>query len=165
MKDFKVASIRRIPTRIPTDSYSKKPLKSKFKNWLCEKAFHYMQKWGFLNTYFDETPIETFSYDEVKRKLITEKILDAIRLYGRDYNENINPENYIVIMGETTFFEVTKEDRNDSPFFGSTATFMSNDIYYSDPYRGKRVMNFQVHVVPAMQGFALVPRVLIEKKV
>ncbi len=164
MINFKVASIRRTNAKIPTDSFFIKETDSKLKNWISKKAFDILFKWKYLTPYFQDQVIETFHYNESKSKLITEKIINALRNYEYNYSNRITPETHVVIAGESTFFDIMNEKR-DSPFFNSTQMFMSNDIYYNDPYNGRRVMNFAVHVVPGMEGFAFVPKVAIERKV
>jgi hypothetical protein len=164
MKNFKIASIRRNSFSVQKPSYSINSTGSKFKDWLSSKLFDRLFKWKYLCEYFEDQVVETFDYTESKRKLITEKILEAIQNYKADYRD-VTPDNYAVIMGESTFFEYLKEDRGNSPFFGSPAAFMSNDIYYNDPYRGRQVVGFPIHVIPGLQGFALVPKAIIEKKV
>lgn len=164
MKNFRVASIRRNSFKIQTNAFFVKETGSKFKDWLSSKVFAYLRKNGYLREYFEDQVIETFDYTESKRKLLTEKILEAIQNQRVNY-QDITPDNYAVIMGESTFFEFLKEDRNNSPFFGRPETFMSNDIYYNDPYYGRRAVGFPIHVIPGLQGFALVPKAIIEKRV
>lgn len=164
MKNFKVAKIRRTSTAVPTSSYCVKDTGSKIKDWLSRKAFDQLRKWGYLQYYFENVVVETFDYNEYKRKLLTEKVLSAIQTYRYDYRK-LDSKDYAVIMGESTFFEYVRENKDNSPFFADTTSFMTDDIYYNDPYRGKRIMNFQVHVVPAMEGFAIVPKAIIEKRV
>lgn len=67
-------------------------------------------------------------------------------------------------MGEETFFGTMQERKAQSPFFSDHTSFMSNDIYYNDPYNGRRALQFSCHIVPGMQGFAFIPKVFIEIK-
>jgi hypothetical protein len=164
MINFKIASIRKNTIKVPTSSFFIKETDSKLKNWFSKKAFNILLKWKYLNPYFDDQIIETFHYDESKSETITKKIANALVNYEYNYSNRITPETYVIVAGESTFFELLNEKRN-SPFFNDTYTFMSNDIYYNDPYHGRRAMNFAVHVVPGMEGFAFVPKVAIERKV
>lgn len=166
MKTIRFHSARIVPSvvREETPYVVKKNVGSKIKDWIFNTAWKRFEKWGHVTQYFDETTIETFDFTESKQKTIFNKILEEIEKRRYDYRENPTPETHVIVMGEDTFFETVNEKRNQSPFFSDNMTFMSNDIYYNDPYNGRRVMNFSCHVVPGMQGFAFIPKVFIEVK-
>lgn len=132
------------------------------KDWVFEKIFPLLQKWGHFKPYMEDVVIETFDFTESKKNKITEKLIEEINIRGGDYYENITSEKYIVVMGEDTFFEMVGEERNNSPFFGNNTSFMSNSVYYNDPYNGKRAMQFSCHVVRGMKGFAFIPKAIVE---
>lgn len=134
----------------------------KSKDWIFQKAWSFFEKWGNIRQYFDEVTIETFDFTDSKKQKITEKIIEEIRTRHKYHDEAITPETHVAVMGESTFFEIMKENRDASPFFADNYSFMSNDMYYTDPYRGKRTMNFSCHVIKGMEGFVLIPKVFIE---
>lgn len=137
---------------------------NKIKDWFFNAAWKRFEKWGHVTQYFHDTTIETFDFTESKQKTIFNKILEELENRKYDHRENITPETHVIAMGEDTFFETVNEKRNQSPFFSDNMTFMSNDMYYNDPYNGRRVLNFSCHVIKGMQGFAFIPRVFIERK-
>jgi len=157
--------------RLKTKSFKKetpyvvtRKVNHRFKDWLFEKMFPLFQKWGHFKVYMEDVVVETFDFTESKKTKITEKIIEEINLRECDHYERITPDKYIILMGEDTFFEYISEERNNSPFFGDNVEFMSNDIYYHDPYNGKRAMQFSCHIVRGMKGFAFVPKVILEVK-
>jgi len=134
----------------------------KFKDWIFNKMWNVFCKWGNVKQHIDEVEIETFDFTDSKRKVITERIIEEMRRREAYHGERVTPDTHVVVMGEKTFFEMMDEKRNNSPFFSDNFTFMTNDMYYNDPYNGRRVLQFSCHVVKGMVGFAIIPKVYIE---
>ena len=164
MTKFMSARIKASYRMVETPYVVKNKSGHKIKDWVFDKFWSVFEKWGYVKQHFDRVEIETFDFTESKKKLITERILEEMQKRTRYYDENLTPDKYVIIMGEDTFFDVMNEKRDDSPFFGETISFMSNDLYYNDPYYGRRTLNFSCHIVKGMQGFAFVPKVFIETK-
>jgi len=160
---FYSAKLKRTSFKKETPYVVTRKVNNKYKDWIFEHIFKLFQKWGHIKPYMEDVVIEKFDFAPSKKKLITDKIIEEMNKRENYFYDRLNPSNHIVIMGEHTFFEIVQERRdNNSPFFGDNTTFMSNDIYYNDAYSGRRVMNFQCHIVRGMQGFAFVPRVIVE---
>ena len=136
----------------------------KVKDWIFNKFWNIFEKWGNIKQHFENVEIETFDFTESKKKKITDRILKEIRKREEYHGERIMPDTHVVVMGENTFFEIMDAKRDASPFLSDALTFMTNDIYYNDPYRGRRVLQFSCHVVNGMEGFVIIPKVFIEVK-
>lgn len=161
---FQSARLIQKTVRTETPYVVKKNIGSKFKDWFFNAAWKYFEKWGHVTQHFDEPTIELFDFTESKQKKIFDKIMEELRKRQSAYRETITPETHIVVMGEDTFFEAADEKSRTSPFFNNHMSFMSNEMYYTDPYNGRRVFQFSCHVVPGMQGFAFIPKVFVEVK-
>lgn len=156
---FATASIVSESVTSWTPQYEKKNVD----NWFKDKLFNYMfgifQKWGNINPHYENVVTKRFTFDETKRKLVSNKIQDELEKRYRI--GNISPKTHIVLMGEVTFFDIVKE-KGDEPFFVGMTSFKSNEEFYYDPYRGKSVYQYSCHIVDGMQGFAFVPKVIVE---
>lgn len=148
------------------DAYKKT---SKHKGWKIVSMtfswlFNQMINRGFLQPHFEDVTTQVYEHTPSKSEKITHKILEAILNYERDFNVRVDPDKYVVVMGEPTFFETVKEDKIGGPFFNNPIVFEAGPLYYHDPYRGRRVMNFKVHVVPGIDGFVILPKAIIEMR-
>lgn len=166
MKNIRFHSARIVPSvvRKETPYVVKANTGSKVRDWVFNLLWPRFEKWGNIKQHFDETTIETFDFTESKQKTTTNRILEELEKRRHDYRENPTPETHVIVMGEDTFFDTMQERRNKSPFFSDHMSFMSNDIYYNDPYGGRRALQFSCHIIPGMQGFAFIPKVFIEVK-
>jgi hypothetical protein len=156
------ARIKASYKRVETPYVVTKKTDNKYKDWICKTAWRYLEKWGYIQQHFDDVKIEVFDFTESKRKQITERIIEEIRTRAKYHDENVMPDTHVIVMGENTFFEIMNEKRDASPFLADNYTFMTNDMYYNDPYRGKRVLHFSCHVIKGMEGFAIIPKVFVE---
>lgn len=158
------ARIKTSVFRKETPYVVKKETGRKVKDWVFNKLWSLFEKWGHIKQHFEDVEIETFDFTESKKKKITDRILEEIRKREEFHRDRIMPDTHVVVIGEETFFEILSEKNNHSPFFSDFHTFLSNDVYYNDPYRGRRVMQFSCHVVNGMEGFAIIPKVIVEVK-
>lgn len=163
MTKFMSAKIKTNTFSIKTPYVVKENTGHTFKDWVFNKMWPLFFKWGNVKQHIEHTKIEIFDFTESKKKLVSERILEEMQKRQRYYDEHMMPDKYVIIMGEDTFFDIVDEKRDNSPFLGDTMSFMSNDLYYNDPYYGRRTHNFSCHIVKGMQGFAFVPKVLIER--
>lgn len=148
------------------DAYKKA---SKYKGWKITSMafswlFNQMVNRGFLQPHFEEVATQVYEHTPSKSEKLTHKILDAIHTYQRDFNVTMEPDKYVIVMGEPNFFELVKEEKAGGPFFNEPVVFTAGPLYYHDSYRGRTVMNFKVHVVPGIDGFVILPKAIIEKR-
>ena len=142
----------------------KKQTGRKAKDWIFNKFWNIFEKWGHVKQHFENVKIETFDFTESKKKNINTRILEEIRKREEYHGEIVMPDTHVIVIGEETFFDIMNAKRDASPFFADNFTFMTNDIYYNDSYRGRRVLHYSCHVVKGMEGFAIIPKVFIEVK-
>ena len=168
MRDtFRYAKINRISKkRLVKDSYEKT---QKYKGWeltrkLFDWAFDQMVKRGYLQPFWDDVVTETYDYTPSKCKLLSDKIMEVILNYEHDFNVTMVPDKYVIVMGEDTYFQFVHDSEINTPFFYSPMSF-NTDLSYNDPYRGRVFNAWSVHVVPGIEGFAVLPKAIIEKKV
>lgn len=162
MTRFHSARIKTKIYRKETPYVVKNETGHKFKDWIFKKMWGVFYKWGNVKQHIDEIQIETFDFTQSRRKEITDRIVEEIRRRERYHGERVMPDTHVVVMGEKTFFDIMDVKRNNSPFFSDNFTFMTNDMYYNDPYSGRRVLQFSCHVIKGMEGFAIIPKVYIE---
>jgi len=162
---FQSASIRETTAPTETPYVVKTHTGNKVRDWIFDKLWAIFNKWGHVSPFIDRVKIQTFDFTESKKQKVTDRIMEEINKRQHFFNENVKSSDYVIIMGENTFFEVMGEKSMNSPFFAEDISLMSNEIYYNDPYNGRRVFNFPCHVVRGMQGFAIVPKVTIENRV
>lgn len=141
----------------------------KYKGWkvtyiLFDWIYEQMLKRGFLQPHYDDVAVDTYDYTPSKEKLLSHRVMEAIHNYEYDFNTTVSPDKYVVVMGEDTYFETVKESDINTPFFYQPMEF-STDIVYYDPYDGRRSGAFSVHVIPGFDGFLILPKAIVEKKV
>jgi hypothetical protein len=162
--NVKYASLKRTTKLVPIETaFEKSP---KFSGWKLTKrffdwCFEKMKTRGFLQPYDEKLEIQTYVHTESKRKLLSDKIMDMILTYERDF-DRVNPEKHVIIMGEDDFFTAVQEKNVSSPFFGYETVKMPSDLEYRNNYGS--VMSISVHVVPGLMGFAILPKAIIEKR-
>lgn len=159
------AKLNRTSIRVPLPSYVKT---TKFKGWkLTQKIFEWfyarMLSKKFLVGHFEDVVIDRYDYSATHKDKLTAKIVDVIRNH-QQYFGNCNPDTHVILVGEDTFFEYVNEQRIDTPFFYQPATFELNTMFEEDPYYGRRVFNWPVHVVPGFSGFLIAPKAITEVK-
>lgn len=147
------------------DAYDVKQTNSKVKNFFSKFLFNLLTKWGYLRQHYDDVTTEVWDFTPSKQEKLADKVMEALRemdRYGYSYPE---PKDYAIIMGEHTFFEVIKDsDYSTGPFFVKPVAFSVGTVYYQDPYYGRMAFNWNVHVVPGLEGFAFIPKAIIERK-
>lgn len=167
MRDYiRHLKVNRIQTRqLVKDAYEIRKMNHGLKGWISERIFNLLIKWGYLQPHFDEVATEVWDFTPSKRKLLTDKILEAVQdLQYRGIDVNAL-DKYAIVMGESTFFTALKEsDYHMGPFFVNPVAFRTESIYHQDPYYGRRAFGWDVHIVPGLEGFAFIPKVIIEKR-
>lgn len=155
---IRFAQVEKARFRIEPEGYKlfSKP-KSAWKGWLAKQLWKVLMKLGALEQYWTFT--ETYSYTHKHQEVVTKAILKHID-YLLDGGEKI--EDYSIIIGGSTFYELTDlMIRNGLMSFPLGAVRFGNDdgeSRYMYEFRG-----IPIHVVPHMEGIAIVPKVLIEK--
>lgn len=161
MKIFATAQLKTTVHRQATPHFIKKLSGHKIKDWVFHKGWNLFVKWGNVKQHYEEASIDTFVFTENVKQSITDMILSEIdRQY--EYYHHVDPTTHVGVIGEATFFEIVDGSARESPFFRHPHTFFSRDIVQNDRYHGRRIYNFPCHVVPAMEGFALIPKALVE---
>jgi hypothetical protein len=168
MRDtIRYAKVNRISKKLLVeDAYKKSNM---FKGWhvtrdLFDWVFNQMVKRGYLQPYYDDVVTEMYDYTPAKCKLLSDKIMKAIHNYEYDFNTTITPDDYVVVMGEDTYFQTVHESDINTPYFYSPMMFKT-DLAYNDPYRGRVFNAWSVHVVPGFDGFVILPKAIVEKRV
>lgn len=159
-----VRTKRKFERSIVKDAYefvwADQGFKSKIASWM----FKQLLKRGYLKQHFHEMEYEVFDYTFKEREQLTDKILDVIKQQERAGYGYPDPADYVIVMGERTFFETVKHSKIDGPFFINPTAFSANPIHRSDPYYGRQAFHWKVHVVPSMEGFAFIPKAIVEVK-
>jgi hypothetical protein len=159
-----VRTKRKVERSIVKDAYEltglDKGLIGKIAGWLFKQLF----KRGYLKQHFHEMEYEVFDYTFKEKEQLTDKILDVIKQQERAGYGYPDPAKYVIVMGERTFFETVKHSKIDGPFFINPMSFSANPLYHSDPYNGRQAFHWKVHVVPSMEGFAFIPKAIVEVK-
>jgi hypothetical protein len=124
-----------------------------FSPWYIRLAFWMLTKQQVISTHWEA--IETWTYVPAKQNDLHTVIMNCIR-QDIDY---VNEGKAVFLIGGKDFSELA-----GSPVFREVTTFSTGPFHRNDPYRGRQIYGFPIHVVPHMTGVALVPRVLIEQK-
>lgn len=123
--------------------------------WLARMCWRVLHKIGALEVYQER--IETYTFDSCIQERITDRVLFAAEaILERDGR----PDDYAVVMGEDELRNAWSEMEMDGGF----VTMRTLD-YRHTGYRGNSAMGLNVHAVAGLAGVALIPKVLIEKKV
>lgn len=147
---------------VKTEAYEYRIPENKFMRYVFGKIYKYMISKRLLVSYYYQKEIETLEVSRRAQQSINDAIIQMVdNSYGR-----ITPETHILVVGEETFWEITKLQRNQSEvFFHQPKTFVLQDsIRYNTPYNIS-YFNFSVHVVPYMKGACMVKKAVIEKEV
>ena len=152
MRPVRFAELRTKLRKFKPPGY--KLLKPKRLHWLARVLWWGLHKINALEPYLETVEIHT--YGEPKQSKLDHAILahlDHIMCRGHD------PKDYAIIIGAEQFAELT------GILFRENHTVPSGRFCFQCPdgYRAEFV-GLPVHVVPYMDGIALVPKVLIEKE-
>lgn len=167
MRDYvRHLKVKRLPTRkLIKNAYEVKKTNRRLKDWISEKFFNLLLKWGYLQQHFDDVETEKWDFTPSKQKLLTDRIIEAVRDMEYSGIHVSDVDKYAIVMGESTFFEALKDsDAYTGPFFVDPVAFRTNTVYHHDSYYGRRAFRWDVHVVPGLEGFAFIPKVIIERK-
>lgn len=166
MRTIRYAKLYRAKSpRFVPNAYAKA---KNFKGYsITKKVFNYLHDLlisrKFIEQYFENVEIDTFDFTPSKKTRLTEKVLEIISSHEYNYGSRISPDTHVIVMGEGNFFDIVK-DAQTSPFFNSPIDFDIDPIYNYDPYYGKRAFGWKVHVVPGLDGFVILPKVIIETR-
>jgi hypothetical protein len=94
---------------------------------------------------------------------LTEKVVEVIHNYEKDFHVTVSPDKYIIVVGEDTFYRIVEETKSHDPFFSEFTRFPV-DAWYNTPYKSK-IMGWYVYVAPAVDGFLVLPKAIIEEKI
>lgn len=121
--------------------------------WLARMAWKLLKKLNALTPYMES--VRRWEYVPHKQGALHEAMLKAV-----DYDlRYVYDGKAAFIIGGATFSELV-----NAPAFRDQMTFMTGPFGMDDGYRGRRMFDIPIHVVPNMVGMAVVPRVLIETK-
>jgi hypothetical protein len=121
--------------------------------WLANICWKLLHRLGALEMY-SET-VTTWTYTPEAKKALTDlvwSIREELEMYFEE------PERYVVVCGAYDFQEAVH-----SPTFRDSMIFSVGPFGTDRPYR--RMFNIDVHVVPWLQGVAVLPRAVIEREV
>lgn len=167
MRDYvRHLRVKRIPTRkLIKNAYEIGKTNHSLKDWISERIFNLLIKWGYLRQHFDDVETDVWDFTPSKKKLLTDKVLEAVRDLEWSGVRVDDVDKYVIVMGESTFFETLKDSHYSSgPFFVNPVAFRTEQLYHQDPYYGRRAFSWDVHIVPGLEGFAFIPKVIIEKR-
>jgi len=146
------------------DVYEIRKTNNDFKDWVSGKMFNLLTKWGYLRQHFEDVETEVWDFTPSKKKLLTDRVLEAVNDMERFGIHVYDVDKYAIVMGETTFFDALKESNYAGPFFMNPVAFSTDRVYHNDPYYGRRAFSWDVHIVPGMEGFAFIPKAIFERK-
>lgn len=98
--------------------------------------------------------VTKWTYEPAQQDELHEIMLKAIN----EQPELAYNKKGVFIIGEKTFQELV-----DAPIFRETMVFHTGPFGRHDPYMGRQMYNVPIHIVPYMEGVALVPKVVIEQ--
>lgn len=137
--------------------------KTKMGRWLLQKVMKYLKVKRYLDPYIDRVEYHTFHYTAQN----SEDLAIEINVRQRNLFHSgikVSADTHIVVMGQDEFMSVLK--KKDANFFSvDSQVYHAGPFFQTDPYHGRRIMNWQVHVVPYLKGFAFIPKVAVEVKV
>lgn len=121
--------------------------------YLARAAWWLLNKLKALEPYFET--VRTWTYVPHEQAPLHEAMLKAV-----DYDlRYVADDKAVFIIGGATFSELV-----GAPAFQEQMRFSTGPFGMNDPYRGRRMFDIPIHVVPNMTGMAIVPRVIIESK-
>ena len=149
---IRFAQVEKARFRIEPEGYKlfRKP-KSAWKGWLAKQLWKVLMKLGALEQYWTFT--ETYSYTHKHQEKVTKAILKHL-----DYllYEGEKIEDYSIIVGGSTFYELT-----DLMMRNGLMSFPLGPVRFDND--DGEIRGIPIHVVPHMEGIAIVQKVLIEK--
>lgn len=120
---------------------------------VARSAWWLLKTMKALTPYFES--VRKWTYVPHEQKALHEAMLAAV-----DYDLSFVADGKAVfIIGGATFSELV-----NAPAFRDQMRFMTGPFGMDDGYRGRRMFDIPIHVVPNMVGMAVVPRMLIEAK-
>jgi hypothetical protein len=120
---------------------------------VARAAWWLLQKLNALTPYLET--VRRWDYVPQEQGALHEAMLKAV-----DYDlRYIEDGKAVFIIGGATFSELVS-----APAFREQVVFATGPFRMDDPYRGRRMFDIPIHVVPGMVGMAVVPRVFIEAK-
>jgi hypothetical protein len=120
---------------------------------LARCAWWLLGKLKALDPYYES--VRSWTYVPHEQAALHEAMLKAV-----DYDlRYIYEGKAVFIVGGATFSELV-----GAPAFRDQMRFVTGPFSLDDGYRGRRMFDIPIHVVPNMTGFAVVPRVVIETK-
>lgn len=167
MRDYvRHLKVRRVQTRqLVKNAYEIRKTKHRLKDWISERIFNLLIKWKYIQPHFEDVETEMWDFTPSKKKLLTDKVFEAVRNMERNGVDINDVDRYAIVMGESTFFDALKDSHfRDGPFFVNPVAFSTDLIYHQDPYYGRRAFSWDVHIVPGLEGFAFIPKVVFERK-
>lgn len=122
------------------------------RRFLIRKMWRWLHNCGALTPYMATEETYEFGRNEEKEIFcrIEHQIFEMI-------HANQSPENYAIICGAETFHEITRAVVDHHRSFD-----LSPFQFGHNRYRGE-VRGLKLHVVPRMEGIAMVPKVVIEQ--
>lgn len=155
MDVIRLAQINEIPRVYYPEGY--KILKPKKFTWLARALWWGLKKLKALQPYMTEVII--YEYGPVEREKVSQALLAQMDYMAHSIMNYRNLESdFCIIMGGETFFELTEIMMLEN------ITLPLNHFYHQDE-RGYRAefKGMKVHVVPHVQGMAIIPKVLVER--
>lgn len=120
--------------------------------WLADVCWRLLHKLNALEMHSEK--VTTWSYTEADQKKLTAMIMTMRDELHRFFED---PDEWVVVVGAHDFQETMR-----SPTILDHVVFSAGPIHSDNPYL--RFMGIDVHVVPWLQGMAVLPRVVIEAR-
>jgi len=123
--------------------------------WFARFLHRRLEKWGLLEPYMITEQQWTFYPEAREAKSLMDRILDAVDQYDI---LRIMDDEALIIMGTKDFRELA-----GCPEIRNYMRFDVGPVGVNDPYRGRRIAGIPIHVIPNVEGFAVIPKVLVER--
>lgn len=123
--------------------------------WFARFLHARLKKWGLLEPYMITVTRWTFYPEAREAKPLMDRILDAVDQYDM---LRVMDGEAVIIMGTKDFRELA-----GCPEIRNYMCFDVGPVGVNDSYRGRRVAGIPIHVIPNVEGFAVVPKVLVER--
>lgn len=133
--------------------YEYRPKRQK---WLAKLCWFILNKLKAVHPHFGE--VIRYTFHEYQQEKLTKLVFECLR--ERNFRDHENIDDYAFLIGREDFVALVREDENILTQFIKLGPFPAGPLGYEG-----QIFGIMVHVVNNLSGFAIVPKVAIEKKV
>lgn len=155
MVQQKIRQVRVAKKSIQDFTKERWEFKPKKYGWLARLLWRLLKKIDAVSQFYETYDVWTYTPEH--SKLLTKEIHKHINGVLRYYMES--PDDFVLVCGNSDFKELL-----NSPDFTNTIMVDTGPYAYRHSGQGFKVMGIPIHVVPWIEGYALLPKRLIDKE-